>query len=239
VREIQIECALTRTGPALAGIASRSRPTVKLLVIRQDYMGGGDEFFDSRHCADHAVSDRVWGALPNLEILVLAPGFDIFDRIAHPTLHELVVQDGMAFCPYGKARAWNTPALRAVKWHYRTQAHEQRTHATPADFMPLWTAHAPNLVELDIAGAALHVGTGHTPLFEYERFLAMLEQLEVLRVPSRALGSNGQEVVATIRSHVRRLAHLREFAVTSEDRLDEVKMQKLVPGFVLIPTPWY
>lgn len=142
-------------------------------------------------------------------------GWDIFERIEHDTLEEIVIEEGVPFCTVrGHARPWRTPALRAIAWHYRVDCTGTGAAATAEDFEPIWTAHAPALREVDLGRANLYARESETPILDVPGFRAMLPRLEVLRLPRHALGRTPEAITSTIRDHAADLAHLREFTLT-------------------------
>jgi hypothetical protein len=128
----------------------------------------------------------------------------------------------------------NVPALRKVRWNYRNNYRGGAIDARVEDFQALFTAHAPNLVELDLGRTSFETPT----LFANASFINLLPRLEVLRLPYTALGCDGAELLATVRENARRLAHLRELEVTHLAGVDVQRLQKLVPSFAWVDTSW-
>ncbi len=234
VREIRVCMALTAPETALAPIAAAVRPSVRTLTIAQDRMSDreGDWFDDHDHFGDHAITDTLWEALPDLRELVVEAGWDIFGRLEHPAIERIAIAEGVPFCT-GRAprEPWHVPALRAVSWHYRVDCTGTGVATAPADFDPLWRADAPALREVDLRGAALHVRQTEPPLLATPAFLAVLPRLAVLRLPSHALGRTPAQIVDAVRAHADRLAHLEQFVLTPIAGVDGAALRALVPGF--------
>jgi len=213
---MRVTCALTRPSGALRAVVPRRMPDVHELVIAQERMTEREgAWFDTHdHLGNHAVTDRVWARLPNLRRLVVESGWDIFERIEHDRVEEIVIEEGVPFCTVrGHARPWRTPMLRSVAWHYRVDCTGTGAAATAEDFAPIWTADAPALREVDLSRANLYAREGETPILDVPGFRAMLPRLEVLRLPRHALGRTPEAVERALADHAAELAHLRAFSV--------------------------
>jgi len=234
VDQLVLRCALTRPGQALMKLVPGARPRVRALVIEQRRMTRGEgTWFDSHdHLGDHEVTDRVWARLPGLKQLVVSAGWDIFERIEHHGIEEITIEDGAPFCTVrGHARRWHVPALRSIAWHYQVDCTGTGASATTADFEPIWTARAPALREVDLSRANLFVRPNETPLLEVEGFQRLLPQLATLRLPHQAIGRTPDRLVAAVRKHKKRLAHLGAFTLTKLAGVAEAEVREMVPGF--------
>jgi hypothetical protein len=192
-------------------------PDVRELEIAQARMTEREgSWFDTHdHLGNHAVCDRVWARLPNLKKLVVESGWDIFERIEHDAIEEIVIEDGVPFCTVrGHARPWRVPSLRSIAWHYRVDCTGTGAAATAEDFVPIWTADATALREVDLGSANLYARPNETPILDVPGFRAMLPRLEVLRLPRHALGRTPDAVESALQKHAADLAHLRELTLT-------------------------
>jgi hypothetical protein len=217
VDEVVVKCALTKPGKALQKAFPRPRASVRTLVIAQREMsfreGTWFDFHD--HLGDHDVCDRVWKRLPNLRKLVVRSGWDIWERIEHATIEEIVIEEGVPFCTLrGHARPWKVPKLHSVTWHYSADCTGTGATTTAEDFRPLWEARARSLRNVDLSRANLCVRPNEVPFLDDEGFGCLLPRLAVLRLPRRAVGHTPEEVDAALEKHAPRLAHLRRFDLT-------------------------
>lgn len=185
-------------------------PTIESLTFEQWHPAPGDP--------EHAAETDSWSQLPRLRHLAVQ-GHALSTTLRHPTLQTLEIRHGH---PFGDNPPWDLPAVTTLSWKQSSDPDLPPLNQGPSYLDALWSAHLPSLRHLDLSRCGVRPADGAPGLLEHEGFLRLLPGLETLKIHLDAIRSDSAEAVELLLRQARRLDHLRELYVDSDDlELDE------------------